>query len=73
MTLRRVIVQADRLDSEVEVLRRMRDTPVGDVDLSTHVELMLAQTKRVRSASVRLTRELAEMRDSLAESPTPRS
>ena len=63
MTLRRVIVQADRLDSEVEVLRQMRDTPIGDVDLSTHVELMLAQAKRVRRQSTLLVRDLGALRD----------
>ena len=63
MTLRRVIVQADKLESEVDVLRQMRDRPIGNVELSQHVELMLAQAKRVRRQSTLLVRDLGALRD----------
>lgn len=63
MTLRRVIVQADRLESEVDVLRQMRERPVTSNDLAQHVELLLAQAKRVRRQSTLLVRDLGALRD----------
>jgi len=56
-------VQADRLDDEMEVLARMREREITDADLPQHVELMLAQAKRVRRQSTLLVRDLGALRD----------
>ena len=51
MTLRRVIVQADRLESGVDVLRQMRERPVTSNDLAQHVGCCWRKAKRVRRQS----------------------
>ena len=56
-------MQADRLDDEMEVLARMREREIADADLPQHVELMLAQAKRVRRQSTLLVRDLGALRD----------
>ena len=56
-------MQADRLESEVDVLRQMRERPVTSNDLAQHVELLLAQAKRVRRQSTLLVRDLGAPRD----------
>lgn len=56
-------MQADRLESEVDVLRQMRERPVTSNDLAQHVELLLAQAKRVRRQSTLLVRDLGALRD----------
>ena len=54
--------QADKLDTEYDLLERMRD---GDYDDANHVKIMLQQTKRVRREASHLVRLLAQQRDNL--------
>lgn len=56
-------MQADKLESEVDVLRQMRERPIIDDELTQHVELLLGQAKRVRRQSTLLCRDLGALRD----------
>ncbi len=62
---RQVIEQADKLDTEYDLLERMRDTVVTDQTSYDHVRIMLQQAKRVRRESGHLVRLLAQLRDDL--------
>ena len=63
MTLHRQIDrQADKLDTEYDLLERMRD---GDPTSIQVVALMLQQAKRVRREASALVRLLAQQRDDL--------
>lgn len=56
-------MQADKLESEVDVLRKMRERSITGDDLTQHVELLLGQAKRVRRQSTLLVRDLGALRD----------
>lgn len=62
---RQVIDQADKLDTEYDLLERMRDIVVTDQTSRDHVRIMLQQAKRVRRESGHLVRLLAQLRDDL--------
>ena len=62
---RQVIEQADKLDTEYDLLERMRDTVMDANTETTHVRIMLQQAKRVRRESGHLVRLLAQLRDDL--------
>lgn len=52
----------DKLQRETEILDRMDVVPLGN---RQHVELLLMQAKRVRTASNLAVRALARLRDQL--------
>ena len=55
----------DKLRREALFLQQMRDKPVSESDAPAHATQMLAQAKRVRSASNLAVRALARLRDQL--------
>jgi len=58
---------ADKLRREHEILRVMLDSEIDDERAAAHIDLLVSQAKRVRTASNLAVRALARLRDQLQD------